>query len=140
MTEALKVDRQTLKRLEKVERKLGATPQQIETKKRVDTVNTLLRMLEYHQRFEEMTMTEEEIRKTHEEENQHEVEWYCKFMRLSPEEQREERRENDQKLAIDVENYKAWLNSETRKQFDKEYEEFQKRKNQNPTTDLPLPR
>lgn len=91
-------------------------------------------MHEYCRKEQEMTMAREEIRKANDEAAKETVDWYSEWLKLSPEEQKEKgASEQDEAVARD----RTWLNSEERTQFDMQYEEFQKRREANPTEETP---
>jgi hypothetical protein len=54
-------------------------------------------------------------------------------MRLPPEEQKKEQQRMDQETEAHEIEAKAWLNSEKRKQFDKDYEEYKKQTTEDTT-------
>ncbi len=110
-----------LKRITEVEKKLAANAQIAEEKKQTDDGIVLLRMMEYFRKFEEMTMTPEEITKADVEAAKQTLEWYDSWQKLSSQEQEEKRRKD---FGESAEKARAWLNSEERKQFDIEYTEY----------------
>lgn len=127
-------NKEVLKRLSGVEKKLAATAEEVERKKGCDDVNVLLQMREYFQKRQEMTMAREEIHKPDEEDAKQTIERYHALQKLSPEEQKAENRR-----AIDdgVARARAWLNSDNRRQFDRQYAEYQKQRNANPASEMP---
>ena len=64
----MKTEKETLKRLKKLEKRFYLNPQTIEDKKRLEELTTLLQMEEYLRKHEEMTMTPQEILKADEKE------------------------------------------------------------------------
>ena len=132
--ETMKNSKEVLKRLSGVEKKLAANAQDLEQNKKSDDLRVLLEMHSYCLNQQEMTMTREEIRKADEESSKCLLEWYAEWQKLTPEEQKESgEREQDE----EVERDRAWLNSEERRQFDLQYEEYQKRCEANPTEETP---
>jgi hypothetical protein len=130
----MKNSKEVLKRLTEIEKRLAVSVKDLEQNKKSEDLIVLLEMYEYCRKEQEMTLTREEIRIAKEESSKQIVDWYCEWLKLSPEEQQK----MDQKSNYDsIERDKAWLNSEERKQFDTQYEEFLKLRNQNPTEETP---
>ena len=80
-----------------------------------------------------MTMTHEKIQKAHEEDTNYILEQYREWQKLPEEQQETKLQDKNDPVAVS----RAWLNSEERKQFDMQYAEFQKQRNQNPTAETP---
>jgi len=68
-------------------------------------------------------MTPEEIKKSHEESTRKIIEWYNAYSALSPEEKKRQDEIHDIETAKELEQFRVWLNSEERKQFDIKYAE-----------------
>ncbi len=93
------------KRLEKVEKKLAFSTQDLKSEKQLDDIDTLLHMNEYLQKQEKMTMTPEEIKKSKEESTRKSIEWYEAYLALSPEEQKRQDGTQDLETAKVIEQY-----------------------------------
>ena len=125
----MKSNKEVLKRLAGVEKRLAVSAEDLEQKKNSEDLQVLLESYDYCLKEQEMTMTHEEIRKANEENTKYFLEWYEEWQKLSPEEQKEKsKRDHDEEIAQD----RAWLNSDERRQFDLEYAEYLKRKNLGP--------
>ena len=74
-------------------------------------------------------MSCEEIHKADDKDAKQTIERCQARQKLSPEEQKVERQ---RQIDDGVARARGWLNSEERRQFDIQYAEFQKRRNQNP--------
>jgi hypothetical protein len=119
----LNVYREADKRLNYVEKKLFAKQQEFGEQTQIDDSNLLLQSYEYLLKQEEMTMTPQEIQKNSIEIAQHVLEWYNAYSELSPEEQKRQNKTRAIETAKDLEQFRAWLKSAERKQFDIEYAE-----------------
>ena len=75
-------------------------------------------MYDYLRKQEQMSTPLEEIRKKDEETSKQSVEWYQAYLELSSEEQKRQNEISDLELAKDLEQFRVWLNSEERRQFD----------------------
>jgi len=116
-----------LDRLMKVEEKLKLNFQRVEDEKKCAKADDVLGMFEYLCRQMEMTMSPEELRQSREESLNCLVERYVEFSQLSPEEQNRQRKTEEERLLVELEQFRAWRNSEQRKRFDIDYSEYQKR-------------
>jgi hypothetical protein len=129
----LRLYREADKRLKSAEKKLA---KQQETGKltQIDDLNMILQSYEYILKQEELTMTQEEIQKNSTETLQQVLEWYTLYVELSPQEQKRQNEIRALETAKDLDQFRTWLKSEERKQFDKDYAE------RNKTTDSNLPK
>ena len=118
----MKSNKEVLKRLAEVEKKLAVNAKDLERKNRCGDVNVLLQRYEYYRKEQEMTITPEEIREADEEDAKYTLEHYKEWLKLSPEEQQDLGKRDHDDL---VELCRTWLNSEERKQFDLKYAEFE---------------
>jgi len=121
------VSKSVLKRLAQVEKKFAKTIQDIEERKNHEDIDALLRVREYFRKEREMNGTLPEIYGRERGEPSITEQWIAESKMLSPQEQEEKLQKQIKEVADKA---RAWLNSEERKQFDREYEEF-KRKQQN---------
>ena len=115
--------READKRLNSVEKKLAAKHQDSGEQTQIDDSDLLLQSYEYLLKQEEMTMTPEEIQKNSIETAQQVLEWYNAYSELSPEEQKRQNKIRAVETAKELEQFRAWLKSEERKQFDIDYTE-----------------
>ena len=116
-----------LKRLAKVEKKLALRALDIEEAKRVADLESLLQLYDYLRKQEQMSTPLEEIRKKDEETSKQSVEWYQAYLELSSEEQKRQNEISDLELAKDLEQFRVWLNSVERRQFDRKYADYKRR-------------
>ena len=107
----MKTEKETLKRLKKLEKRFYINPQTIEDKKRLEELTTLLQMEEYLRKHEEMTMTPQEILKADEERARQVTAWYIQLTRASPEEQKAMLQKQNQESAEQIKQFNAWSNS-----------------------------
>ena len=121
------MSKSVLKRLAQVEKKFAKTIQDIEERKNHEDIDALLRVREYFRKEREMNGTLPEIYGRERGEPSITEQWIAESKMLSPQEQEEKLQKQIKEVADKA---RAWLNSEERKQFDREYEEF-KRKQQN---------
>jgi hypothetical protein len=119
----LNVYREADKRLNSVEKKLAARQQDSREQTLIDDSDLLLQSYEYLLKQEEMTMTPAEIQKNSIETAQQVLEWYNEYSKLSLEEQKSQNKIRAFETAKDLEQFRAWLKSEERKQFDTDYTE-----------------
>ena len=107
----MKTEKETLKRLKKLEKRFHLNPQTIEDKKRLEELTTLLQMEEYLRKHEEMTMTPQEILKANQERTRQVAAWYIQLTRASPEEQKAMLQKQNQESAEQIKQFNAWFNS-----------------------------
>jgi len=119
------LSKNVLKRLEEVEKKLAVRTLDLEREKRLDDDYALLWDYEYLQKEEKMSLTPEEIKRSHEESTRKLIEWYDSYSALSPEEKKRQDEIQDLETAKELEQFRVWLNSEERKQFDTKYAEYE---------------
>lgn len=119
------MSKSVLKRLRKVEKKIAEKTEDIKEQERVADLELLLESYSYQQMQKEMIMTPEEKRKDDEQDIKQVLEWYALYQELSPEEQKRQNEIQDIKIAKELEQFRVWLNSEERRQFDIEYAEKQ---------------
>jgi hypothetical protein len=118
----LRLYREADKRLRSAEKKL-AKQQETAKQTQIDDSNMILQRYEYLLKEEEMTMTQEEIQKNSTETLQQVLEWYNAYVELSPQEQKRQNEIRALETAKDLDQFRTWLKSEERKQFDKDYAE-----------------
>ena len=117
----MNVYREADKRLNSVEKKLAAKQKDIGNQTHIDDSDLLLQSYEYLLKQEEMTMTLEEIQKNSMQTLQQVLEWYNTYGELSPEEQKLQNEIRAVETARGLEQFRSWLKSEERKQFDIDY-------------------
>ena len=115
--------RSILKRLAEAEKKLAVRPEDIKEQKRLADNLTLLKSWSYLQKQREMSMTREEKQKDDIKAAEQVVDWYVAYQKLSPEEQKRQNEIQDLQMAEELEQFRAWYNSEERRQFDIKYAE-----------------
>ena len=114
------------RRLENVERKLGADEASRKQDRRAEEIKVELQMYEYYQRLAEMTLPPEEGKKLNREETDKILAWYAEYGKLSPEEKKRQDEESDKHWAEQCKLDKVFLASEEYMQFCRDYEEFKK--------------
>ena len=119
----MNVYREADKRLNSVEKKLAAKQKDIGNQTQIDDSDLLLQSYEYLLKQEEMTMTLEEIQKNSTQTLQQVLEWYNAYGELSPEKQKRQNEIRALETAQELEQFRVWLKSTERKQFDIEYTE-----------------
>ena len=120
------VSKSVLKRLALTEEKLALRFPDIEEEKRIADLNTLLQMYDYFRKKMELSMTPEEIQRDNEETSKQIVVRYDAYLALSLEEQKRQNEISDLELTKELEQFRVWLDSNERRQFDKEYTEFKR--------------
>ena len=113
--------READKRLKSAEKKLAAKQQDPAKQTQIDDSKLILQSYEYLLKQEKMTMTQEEIQKNSTETIQQVLEWYNAYVELSPQEQKHQNEIRALETAKELDQFRAWLKSEERKQFDKYY-------------------
>ena len=72
-----------------------------------------------------MSFSPEEIRKSDEESSKLFIEWYCAYLALSSQEQKRQSEIRDRELSEELAQFRVWINSEERRQFDIKYAEHE---------------